>query len=147
MIDIVRRFIPLGVTTATIAGNYCITGPNGENIGTVSNNNALSITPANWTFSIWGIIYGSLTYLGYKHLCNDFEWNDDSLIFFTASGILNLMWVRAWVRGETKMSQYILYGLVISLLLLWYENCDNVDNRLYQNIIQFMLHGLWVHLY
>ena len=135
MCDNIKKFLPLGVTISTMIGNYCITGPNGETVGSVSKNYQLPITPSNWTFSIWGIIYGSLLYLGYNHFKNDFEWNDDSLIFFTASGLFNIMWVKAWVNGRTKISQFLLYGIVLSLLLLWYENIDNPDNRIYQNII------------
>ena len=131
----IRKLIPLGVTAATVAANYYIPQSFGTSVGFVSDENDLLVTPSGWTFSIWSLIYGGLSYLGYKYYKGEFEWSDESLILFTAQGLLNSFWIYNWVQGRTSISQYILYGLNLSLVLLWYENNGKQKEKIYQNII------------
>ena len=130
-----KKIIPLGVTLSTIVSNYYIPKILGKSVGRVSDENDLLVTPAGWTFSIWGIIYSSLTYLSIKHYQGEFVWNDKSLLLFTLSGLFNSLWIYNWIQDKTNISEYLLYGLNLSLLLLWYENTGKQKTVLYQNIV------------
>ena len=135
MTNQLSKIIPLGVTAATIASNYLFPQILGKSVGQVSEDNELLVTPSGWTFSIWGIIYSGLSYLGYKYYKGEFEWSNESLVLFTASGFFNGYWIYNWLQGKTVISQYLLYGLSLSLLLLWYDNLGKQKTKIYQNII------------
>ncbi len=54
-----EQYLPVGITLLTILGN----GLGSSNIKEISDRYKIDITPAPFTFSIWGIIYSLLLYV------------------------------------------------------------------------------------
>lgn len=135
----IKKALPLVITGLTIFSNYYFPKKEGKSIGDVSDKYGLPVTPAGWTFSIWGLIYSSLAYISYKHLKGDFEWSDKSIALYALSGICNALWISKWIKEDIKSSQYLLYGISLSLLLLWYDNIGKKSKVLNQNVIALYL--------
>ena len=134
-----KKILPLIITVLTIFFNYYLQRQSDKSIGEVSDENNLLVTPAGWTFSIWGLIYSSLIYLSYEYIQEDLKWSDRSLLLYSLSGFFNVYWIILWLQEKTKLSQYILYSISASLYLLWNDNVGKQDKKIYQNIIAMYL--------
>lgn len=134
-----KKAIPLAATALTIFGNYYIPKLNGQSVGQNPGNIVLQAQPAGFTFGIWGFIYTALIYLSYKVYKQDIIWSDSSIALYFATCAFNLLWVNNWTKNKTDISQYLLFGLVISLYLLWNKNIGFSNKRIYQNILSSYL--------
>jgi len=74
-----------------------------QNIAAVSQNNRTPITPAPYTFAIWGLIYtGLVVYVAGKWVCPDvYAKGASGSILFVCSCLLNVLWLVCFVKGET----------------------------------------------
>jgi hypothetical protein len=82
--------------------------------------------PANFTFSIWGVIYTALFVYIYYRLRNlsqsrstiqtIFFYKVDAL--FTLTNVMNLLWIISWHYLLMYLSLVFMIGLFVSLLLL-----------------------------
>jgi hypothetical protein len=94
-----------------------------KSVGEISNQYPTLITPAGFTFSIWGLIYllllGYLVYQGWTSLRKNPE---KSLlpvgIWFGISNLLNLAWIVIWCNEWLYLSAIVIIGLLVSLLVL-----------------------------
>jgi hypothetical protein len=110
---------------ATLYFNYLYgSGAAGvKSVGEISNQYPTLITPAGFTFSIWGLIYllllGYLTYQGWALLRKSPEKSLlPSGIWFGISNLLNLAWIVIWCNEWLYLSAIAIIGLLVSLLVL-----------------------------
>lgn len=110
---------------ATLYFNYLYgSGAAGvKSVGEISNQYPTLITPAGFTFSIWGLIYllllGYLTYQGWTLLRKSPEKSLlPSGIWFGISNLLNLAWIVIWCNEWLYLSAIVIIGLLVSLLVL-----------------------------
>ncbi|MCX7832039.1 MAG: hypothetical protein N2440_03970 [Actinobacteria bacterium] len=82
------------------------------------------ITPDNFTFSIWALIYGSLAFyvlysflVGYSGVLKDDLINKIAIPFFI-SCIFNSIWLFAWQYEKIALSVFIIIGLLLSLIYI-----------------------------
>jgi benzodiazapine receptor len=142
-----EKYLPVGVTLLTILANALVNF-SGESIKEISNKYnikyKITITPAPFTFSIWGVIYSLLLYV-------TFTYHKDILtiktpfgsIFtlFVISSILNALWLYTWGKS-LEISSIILIMLASILMLITVElNKTNVDKIL---IYTFGIYTAWV---
>lgn len=119
---------------------------NGTSVGNMPNNEKLGVAPANYAFSIWGIIYiGLILLIMFKS-----NWTKNSLNYFAMSCIFNSLWIIVWTTMPRKKTN-VYFGnimlplLVISLFLFWNENLTSKikkthsNNIILQNIIALYL--------
>ncbi|WP_370390720.1 tryptophan-rich sensory protein [uncultured Winogradskyella sp.] len=107
-----------------ISVNYCsqVLRFNDTTIGEMSNNYSNLFTPANYAFSIWGLIFLSLFALGIfqvnsalfrqKHL----DFMVKSGYWFAIANLLNGLWVIAFVYDYIGMSLVLMCGILFSLI-------------------------------
>jgi len=108
---------------------------NNTTIGEVSDNYKSLLTPAGYTFSIWGLIY--LLLLGFtvyqarnlfaKHNHDDFITNVGW--WFIASCFFNCCWVFAWIYGYTALSCLFIFLLLFSLVKIIINNRMELDDK------------------
>jgi hypothetical protein len=110
---------------ATLYYNYLYgSGTAGtRSVGEISNQYPTLITPAGFTFSIWGLIYvllfGFLIYQGWNLLKKSPEKSLlPSGIWLGISNLLNLAWIVIWCNEWLYLSAIVIVGLLISLLVL-----------------------------
>ena len=119
---------------AMVAANYAVPLLLNKSVGQVSDASKLQVTPANWTFGIWGIIYVGLAYC---------LWTDrlgkpgPASTTFNMSCFLNACWILAWLSDAKLISQGLLYALAGSLYLLWKQNQG--QDLIAQNVIAIYL--------
>ena len=135
-----QKYLPLIFTILTIFGNYRIPIMNKINVKDVSDNNKFESQPIGWTFSIWGLIYSGLIYISYKLATNKLYWDDKRINLFILSCLFNLAWMYFWTKNKKEISQFLLIGIVISLIYLWILNIESND-IVVQNII--MMYIAW----
>ena len=103
-----------GIILLTIVGNAIFSG----NMREMSQKYDIQLSPSNWTFSIWGLIYSSLFV---TTLITKNNWNTTNNVLLTISSILNVAWLYFWNKDEIKISSLILFCLSISLWGLLYN--------------------------
>ena len=106
-------FQPLLAIGATIGTNYMYS----NQIGSLSDDNKLAMTPHSKTFSIWGIIYIMLILSSAYHLKQ--PWNVNTLDPFFYTCLFNQLWLISWSNGYTITSQVLLYLLSGSIFKAW----------------------------
>ncbi|KPP56657.1 hypothetical protein Z043_125708 [Scleropages formosus] len=130
------------VAINALAGSGSKGGPFHQSTGNVSAKYETDITPAGWTFSIWGVIYAWLSAMMLyivTGLCrrNSYGWTYCKpavlpygfFLSWTLNMILNIVWLFLWDREQ------LVAGLVVLALIAF-------TNYL---VIFFCCHGL--HLY
>lgn len=101
---------------------------NGQTIADVSNQNKTLITPASYTFAIWGIIYLFLLAFVIYQARSLFISNakDDFVLdvgwWFVLSCAANALWIITWLYGYTLTSIGIMLVLLVSLLQIIIKN-------------------------
>lgn len=114
-------------------------------IGEISDKFHTLITPINFTFSIWGLIYClGLILLGYWwwNLKNEnFESQNTSIIFFDVIALLNSFWIFSWLKEGIFLSWLIILVLLIALL---YINTNIQNSKMYLNKIFFNIYLGWI---
>lgn len=94
----------------------------GESIGEISDKFSTLITPADYAFAIWGIIYlGILAFIIYQWIAV-FKKREDHLkeigIWLAVVNIANLLWISSWMQLMTDTSVIIMFLLLLALIKL-----------------------------
>lgn len=137
-----EQYLPVGVTLLTVIAN-ALGNISGSSIKEISDKYKITITPAGFTFSIWGLIYSLLLYTTFTHY-KDFLYTQTQYgsIFslFVVSAILNAAWIQAWGKS-LELSSVILILLAIVLMIITIElNKAGVDKIL---IYTFGIYTAW----
>ncbi len=103
-----------------IAGATTLIG--GVNTADISNANPTLITPAGYTFSIWGVIYVLLgVFVIYQALPSqkgkDFQRKIGWL--FVLSSIFNIAWIFLWQYEQLVISAVLIFLLLLSLIAIY----------------------------
>jgi benzodiazapine receptor len=131
-----KEYLPVIVTLLTVVSNSL-----GGNVKEISNKyiNSKILTPAPFTFSIWGLIYLLLiytTFVNYKDILN----TNNIFMLFIISAILNATWIQVWGKNLV-LSSIILLLLASVLITITYElNKNNVDKIL---LYAFGIYTMW----
>jgi benzodiazapine receptor len=106
-----------------LAGSTTLIG--GQDTAAVSDNNFTLITPAGYTFAIWGIIYTLLgLFVIYQALPSDKSKTTEKIgWFFILSCIANICWLFLW-QFEYLIFSVILMILLFASLLITYLKLD-----------------------
>ncbi len=133
-----EQYLPFGVTLLTILSNGV-----GANIKEISDKYKISITPAPFTFSIWGIIYSLLLYITFTNF-KEFLYTQTPygsiFTLFVISAILNATWIQVWGKN-LELSSVILLLLAFVLIIITSElNKANVDKLI---IYTFGIYTAW----
>ncbi|MEH6584369.1 MAG: hypothetical protein V7754_20720 [Halioglobus sp.] len=108
-------------------------------------------TPAGFTFSIWGLIYLSLTaFVIYQAL--PAQRNNKSLgnmgIFFKVNCLANSLWIFAWHYDFLFLSMLLMVVILLSLILIYrsLNIVDAAEHSVHQWLVQmpFGLYTGWV---
>ena len=113
------------VLALVIWWNYYInTGSiNGKSVADVSDKFSNLFTPADYAFSIWGLIYLMLTGFAVYMLKVAFSKNEDDSFILKAAPWLTLAhlgsaaWLWVWLNESTAISVVIMLGIMISLII------------------------------
>ncbi len=133
-----EQYLPFGTTLLTILSNGI-----GANIKEISDKYKIDITPAPFTFSIWGIIYGLLLYITFTHF-KEFLYTQTPygsiFTLFVISAVLNATWIQVWGKN-LELSSIILIFLAAILIIITNEfNKANVDKII---IYTFGIYTAW----
>ncbi len=137
-----EKYLPVGITLFTIISNAF-----GNNIKQISDkynfNSQNNITPAPFTFSIWGFIYSLLiytTFIHHREILNTQTPYGSIFTLFIISSILNALWIQVWGKS-LELSATILILLASILILITSElNKANVNKIL---IYTFGIYTAW----
>ena len=134
MLEINNKLVLMGsvfiysiIFIASVFANYLTVGSPDNNtvssISVMSDKYFTNITPAKYTFSIWGLIYSLgvvvLIFLWNLAINSNFEeFNKISvlLLLATAIAILNPLWIMAWVNEKIFLSWLVMISLLILLI-------------------------------
>jgi len=133
-----EQYLPVGFSLLTILSNSL-----GGNIKEISDKYKIDITPAGFTFSIWGVIYSLLlytTFVNYKELLYTQTKYGSIFSLFVISCILNAFWIQAWGKN-LELSSIILLLLAFILIIITIElNKANVNKLL---LYTFGIYTAW----
>jgi benzodiazapine receptor len=135
-----KEYLPVIVTLLTVISNSL-----GGNIKEISAKYIKSkiITPASFTFSIWGLIYSLLLYVTFTYHKEILTINTqfgNIFSLFIISAILNATWIQVWGKNLV-LSSIILLLLATSLIMITYElNKNNVNKIL---LYTFGIYTMW----
>lgn len=95
----------------------------GKSVGEISNQYDSLITPAPYTFSIWGIIYLSITaFIVYQWYIAKTGKGIETLqltgFWLALANILNTFWIIAWTHNYIGLSVFLIIGLLLCLIML-----------------------------
>lgn len=133
-----------------------------ETVSNVSDQNEVRITPAGWTFSIWGLIYAwQLLWLIYAWTFVVRPNSAKSIplltyVLFSVSCLINIGWLYAFTNGELAVAfalllllSLILYATIgVSAVMLYYRVTHLVGKKQRLDIIltiAFLHNGLAVY--
>lgn len=115
----VAAFIAM-VLVNGLAGSTTIIG--GQATADVSDANQTLITPAGYTFAIWGIIYFLLgLYVVYQSLPSKRSEPFHERIgwLFVLSSLMNILWLFAWQYEQLAISVVLMFLLLASLIMIY----------------------------
>ena len=119
--DRLRAILVLLATVATIGINYlgAIGAINGVTPSQVSERYPTVLTPANYAFSIWALIYaGLLAFSIYQLLPANIEKYRRIRTIYIASCILNGLWIYFWLYDRVTVCFAIIVLLCVCLFLI-----------------------------
>lgn len=129
ILNLVFYFLTLGVNYLGSSGFF-----NGNTQKDISDKYMTLISPAPFTFSIWGVIYSllliTLVYLFIKR--KDQHISRLVLLIsplFIASSLLNMGWIVAFSYERLGISTLLIFGMLFSLLI--------IVERIYKNRFEF----------
>lgn len=115
----------LFILIALIYWNYKVNtlGINGNTVGSLSREYENLFTPASYAFSIWGLIFLSLTAQAIYLVKSAFSKNQADFIpkmvpFLILANLLNGAWLWFWLTEQTGISVLIMIGILASLILV-----------------------------
>lgn len=147
LLNLVAYFATLGVNYLGSSGFF-----NGNTQKDISDKYMTLISPAPFTFSIWGVIYSlvliTLVYLFIKRK----DPNVSRLVLlisplFIASSLFNMGWIVAFSYEWLGVSTLLILGLLFSLLFIVeriYKNRSEFPSTLAG--LAFTLYGAWVFI-
>lgn len=97
---------------------------NGYNTGELSDMYPNLFVPAGITFSIWAVIFIMLILFSLVYIYLQFRLKKKHhklLSLFILSNILNISWILAWHYLMVLTSVLVMIGLLVTLILLYYE--------------------------
>jgi hypothetical protein len=103
-----------------LAGSTTLIG--GQATADVSDANQTLITPAGYTFAIWGIIYFLLAlYVAYQALPSKRSEPFQGRIgwLFVLSSVMNILWLFAWQYEYLEISVLLMFILLASLITIY----------------------------
>jgi hypothetical protein len=139
----------LTVVINSIAGGTSLLG--GRDTAQISNANPTLITPAGYTFSIWGIIYLLLgIFVVYQALPSqkgsDFQRKVSWL--FVLSSIFNIAWIFCWQYQYFEASIVVIALLLVSLIAIYLRlNIGRSSAKLHERIavqLPFSVYLGWI---
>lgn len=126
-INIVAFIVTVAVNA--LAGSTTLL--NGRTSGKVSDLYPTLVTPAGYTFSIWGVIYVLLfVFVVYQALPKNREqpFLHQISFLFVLSGVLNVSWLFLWHYDFIGFSLVLMFGLLASLIAIYLRlNIGKVD--------------------
>lgn len=124
--DTIRQGINLGAILAALAINVYtnINPPNGVTIGEISNTTFRNvvITPANYAFAIWGLIYLGLISFGIYQGLPEQRRNPQMLkigYLITIASLSQIAWVFLFQYGFFVPSVLAMLGILIPLMVIY----------------------------
>jgi len=139
----------LTVIINSIAGATTLIG--GVNTADVSNAHQTLITPAGYTFAIWGIIYFLLgVFVVYQALPSQKEKDFQKRIgwLFVLSSIFNMVWIFCWQYLYLAVSVAVIFLLLISLIAIYLRlNSGKSTANLYEKLavkLPFSVYLGWI---
>ncbi len=127
---------------------------NGHNIGEVSHQYPTLITPADYAFSIWGLIYLMLfLFVGYGFKGRNSK--DESFAFiertgwwFVLSCVANCLWIVCFLNEWMGLSALVIFFHLFTLIKIILLNRMELDDKPFDQILflwwPFMLYGGWI---
>jgi translocator protein len=103
-----------------LAGSTTLIG--GVNTAFISDSNPTLITPAGFTFAIWGVIYLLLgVFVGYQALPSqkEKEYHKQISWLFILISIANISWIFLWQYNQLTLSLPVIFLLLIGLILIY----------------------------
>lgn len=101
-----------------LAGSTTLLG--GVTSADVSDMYPTLVTPAGFTFAIWGIIYTLLAvFVIYQLLTKNKSFLQQIGVFFALSSLLNICWLFLWHYDLIAYSVVLMLGLLASLILVY----------------------------
>ena len=103
-----------------LAGSTSLLG--GVNTAEISDSNPTLITPAGYTFAIWGIIYILLGFfVVFQALPRQRgkKWNKQIGWLFVLSSIINIAWLFLWQYELLSLSLILMFMLLATLILIY----------------------------
>lgn len=126
-----------------------VKGIDGKNIGQISDKYHTLVTPADYAFSIWGLIYlflfGFLIYQGYQlWRKKDAQLVQKISVFFIISSLANGAWTYIWLKEYTFLSVLVMLTLLGSLVILNKRLNNTISKSIgYKVLVAFPL-GIYV---
>lgn len=114
----------LSFLIAIAVNYYAATGQfNGKTVGEVSRKYESLFAPADYAFSIWGLIYLLLLFFVIFQWYSYFKERDKRLIpkiglWFMMSNLFNSLWLIAWLMENLAFSVILMFFLLYSLIRL-----------------------------
>ncbi len=120
--DVVRQLVVIIATVATIILNYLSSGITGHSVGDIAHQYPALITPADYAFAIWGVIYAFLiAYTVYQALpsqrANPRLRRIGYLYVLACAG--NIGWELLWLSEHISLSLLAMLVLLGSLLAIY----------------------------
>jgi len=92
-------------------------------VGEVSDLYGLEITPAGWTFAIWGFIYiwqflwiGYVLFLTCKYEMDSVVFGKWFFVLYSVANVFNALWIVIWVNEHIVWAAVFLVSISISLI-------------------------------
>jgi hypothetical protein len=98
--------------------------PNGLNVGTLSNTllAPVQITPANYAFSIWGLVYSGLIGFGIYQLQPSQKYNSRLQrcgYLLTIACVSQCAWIYLFLARSFSLSVVAMLGILVSLIVMY----------------------------
>lgn len=145
LVNLILYFATLGINSLGSSGFFNDMGQED-----ISDKYTTLITPASFTFAIWGVIYtlllATLIYLFLKR-------KDDEVgklilrisPLFLVSSILNMVWIISFSYELLGISTILIFGMLISLVLILERIYRNTEGIFYiLPSLAFTLYASWV---
>jgi hypothetical protein len=131
-----KKYLFLIGSAITIFINYLAVALPINNVTTaqVSDKFFTTLTPAGFTFGIWGLIYGGLVVISFLIITNQYKISDKGLGYFLLSCLANCLWIFSWQYFHLLICAILLLVLVFANYKT-YEELNKVEKSTERTII------------